>query len=315
MDATFSYERVPENVATTFFKCTRWLLEENGDLPICRYHYFCDSTYPGDYPPVVDLSVFIFAIASYLSVTAFTLLRFKRRDVSIGTSKRRYLLPSGPIALPLVLLILAKGSRINTLFPLSAMGPALHHLVHISALAFDYQSADRSVKYAVLEASTVSGILHASLYLDSIIMPYYTGLEALTKSIFSGDCATCVCRTEALVVGGRMVSYRGWSKTTMAVIATLFSRMLSRSFGEEKLRLVIKMTKMLEGVSWILIARDVVYLMITVPQDNAILSAIAYGGICVLIFLSVLKNVQCFLVWIVERFCLQKRAGLRLNIV
>jgi len=296
MDSTFPHEWVPENVATMFFKCTRWLLEENSDLSSCRYHYYCDSTYPGDYPPVVDLSVFIFTIASYLSVTVFTLLRFKRRDISIGTSKRRYLLPSGPIALPLVLLILAKGSRINTLFPLSTMGPALHHLVHISALAFNYQSAERSVKYAVLEASTVSGILHASLYLDSVIMPYYTGLEALTKSTLSGDCATCVCRTEALVVGGRIVSYRGWSKTTMAVIATLFSRMLSRIFGEEKLRLVIKMTKMFEGVSWILIASDVFYLMITVPQDNVVLNAITYGGICVLIFLSVLKNVQCFLV-------------------
>lgn len=257
----------------------------------------------------------IFAIASYLLVMAFTLLRFRRRDINIGTSKRRYLLPSGPIALPLVLLILAKGSRINSLFPISVMGPALYHLVHISSLAFEYQFADRSVKYTVLEASTVSGILHASLYLDAIIMPYYTGLDALTKSTFSGDCATCVCRTQALVVGGGIVSYRGWSKTSMAVIATLCFRMLSRIFVGEKLNLMNRMKMFLEGVSWSLIATDVVYLMITVPQENGILNATAYGGICVLVSLNVSRKVQGFLVCIVKNFQFQKKAGLCHDIV
>lgn len=289
-----------------FFKCTRWLLEETNDIPGCRYHYFCDSTYPGNYPSHVDLAVLIFVVASYLLVLAFTLQRFRKGSNNMRTLKRRYLLPSGPISLPLILLILAKGSRINTLFPLYNLGPALHHLVHISVLAFDYQSADRSMKCAVLEASTISGILHASLYLDSIIMPYYTGLDALTKSSFSGDCETCVCRTRVLVVGGRTVSYRGWSKTAVAVIATLGSRMLSRIVGEEQLDLVIRAKMLLEGLSWVLIAKDVVYLMNYVPQENVILNAMTYGGICFLIFLNALRKVQGFAVWMARRSHFQK---------
>lgn len=290
-------------------------MEENQDIPNCRYHYFCDSTYSGNYPPFVDLSVLIFTIASYLCITLFSFLRFRKCDINIGNSKKRYLLPSGPISLPVILLILAKGSRINTLFPLSAIGPALLSLVHISALAFEYQSTDRSFKYAVLEASTVSGILHASLYLDSIIMPYYTGLDALIKSSLSGDCETCVCRSGVLVVGGGLVSYRGWSKTMMTVIGCLCFRMLNRIFGEEKMNLVIKLKILLEGFSWILIARDVVYLMITVPDRNVVINTVFYGGICVLVILSVLRKVQDLFVCMVRSFQFQKKAGLCHNIV
>ncbi|WJX10602.1 hypothetical protein P8452_01300 [Trifolium repens] len=58
-------------------------------------------------------------------------------------------------------------------------------------------------------SSTISGILHASIYLDSILLPYYTGFDALMSSTFSGECATCVCRKEELVVGGKLVKYKG----------------------------------------------------------------------------------------------------------
>ncbi|XP_017697385.1 uncharacterized protein LOC103703521 [Phoenix dactylifera] len=188
-ESTIDHEWDMENITKAFFKCTRWQLEGTTDFIHCPYHYFCDSAYPGDYPSIVDSLVLLFTVSSFLSTTAFTLMEFRRStSISISNLKRRYLLPSGPMALPLVLLILAKGHRINTTFPLSHMGPVLLQIVYISALAFKNQS-ERDLHYAVLEASTVSGILHASLYLDNIILPYYTGFEALTESTFSEFCA------------------------------------------------------------------------------------------------------------------------------
>ncbi|XP_022769517.1 uncharacterized protein LOC111313041 [Durio zibethinus] len=44
-----------------------------------------------------------------------------------------------------------------------------------------------NTRYAFLEASTISGILHASVYLDSIFLPYYAGIGALASSTFSGE--------------------------------------------------------------------------------------------------------------------------------
>ncbi|XP_020594797.1 uncharacterized protein LOC110034899, partial [Phalaenopsis equestris] len=226
-----------KNITTTFFKCTRWQLEETMDLLNCPFHYFCDSTYAGNLPPFIDLSALTFVALSFLSAAAFTALEFRTGGEIFGRRrlKRRYFLPSGPIVLPLMLLVLANGQRINTLFPLSQMGPSILLLIHVSALAFENRSDQRSIRYAVLEASTVSGILHASLYLDSVILPYYTGLDAITKSIFSSECPSCVCRKEELVVGGRLVSYRGCSKTTLVIIIALCSRMLCRICGEERL--------------------------------------------------------------------------------
>ncbi|WOL20487.1 hypothetical protein Cni_G29292 [Canna indica] len=69
--------------------------------------------------------------------------------------------------------------------------------------------AKTDIVYGVLEAFTVLGMLHASLHLDTIILPYYTGLEALRWLTFSGVCTSCVCRMDELVVGGSQSAYRG----------------------------------------------------------------------------------------------------------
>ncbi|XP_042423547.1 uncharacterized protein LOC122011207 [Zingiber officinale] len=273
-----------------FFKCTRWQVEETTDLINCPYHYFCDSTYQEDYTLVVDFLVLLFILTSFFSATVFTLLDFSQRptsaaDLSIGRLKRRYLLPSGPIALPLVVLILANGQRINTMFPLSRIGPALLQLVYISALAF--RNRDESdMKYSVLEASTISGILHASLHLDSILVAYYTGLAALRESTFSGLCASCVCRKDALVLGGSLSGYRGWSKATVLTAIAICSRMVCRVFGEERLSLAIRLA--VEGVSWVFVAENSIGLLMGVA-DWSLLDLVVYGGICSLIFLNFLR--------------------------
>ncbi|CAL9154852.1 unnamed protein product [Musa hybrid cultivar] len=292
-DESFQHrQRSMKNIEKLFFTCTRWQVEETIDLINCPYHYFCDSAYRGDYSPIVDLLVLLFAVSSFFTATAFTLrefsLRRSRTEPSIGSFKRRHLLPSGPIALTLVVLIFANGQRINTIFPLSRFGPALLQLVYFSALAFRNR-AETDIKYGVLEASTVSGILHASLRLDSIILPYYTGLEALTDSYFSGVCTTCVCRRNALAAGGSSVAYRGWSKTTVLIATALCSRMACRIVGEQKLALSIRLT--LEGVSWLLMAKDSFDLMLGVVPQGSLLTTVVYAGLCVLIFLNFLRMV------------------------
>ncbi|THU69187.1 hypothetical protein C4D60_Mb08t11770 [Musa balbisiana] len=291
-----------KNIEKLFFTCTRWQVEETIDLINCPYHYFCDSAYRGDYSPTVDLLVLLFAVSSFFSATAFTLrefsLRRSRTEPSIGSFKRRHLLPSGPIALPLVVLIFANGQRINTIFPLSRFGPALLQLVYFSALAFRNR-AETDIKYGVLEASTVSGILHASLRLDSIILPYYTGLEALTDSYFSGVCTTCVCRRNALAAGGSGVTYRGWSKTTVLIATALCSRMACRIVGEQKLALSIRLT--LEGVSWLLMAKNSFDLMLGVVPQGSLLTMVVYAGLCVLIFLNFLRMVFNLSVSVAEK--------------
>ncbi|CAL9136436.1 unnamed protein product [Musa textilis] len=282
-----------KNTEKLFFKCTRWQVEETTDLVNCPYHYFCDSAYEGDYPPAVDLSVLLFAVSCFLSATVFTLVELRRRRSSIDASngrrwKRRYLLPSGPIALPLLVLIFANGRRIDTIFPLTHIGPALLQLAYVSALAFRNRAAT-DIKYAVLEASTVSGILHASLHLDSVLLPYYTGLAALRESTFSGLCASCVCRREPLVLGGSLIGYRGWSKTTVSTATALCSRMACRIYGEEKLSLVIRMT--LEAISWLLVAADSFHLMAVAVAQGSRFRMMVYGGLCALISLNCLRLV------------------------
>ncbi|RRT83049.1 hypothetical protein B296_00015993 [Ensete ventricosum] len=291
-DESFRHRQrsMKKNIEKLFFTCTRWQVEETIDLINCPYHYFCDSAYRGDYPPTVDLLVLLFAVSSFFSATAFTLrefsLRRSRTEPCIGSFKRRHLLPSGPIALPLVVLIFANGQRINTIFPLSRFGPALLQLVYFSALAFRNR-AETDIKYGVLEASTVSGILHASLRLDSIILPYYTGLEALTESYFSGVCTSCVCRRDALAAGGSSAAYRGWSKTTVLIATALCSRMACRIVGEQKPALLIRLT--LEGVSWLLIAKDSFGLMLVVVPQGSLPTTVVYAGLCALILLNFLR--------------------------
>lgn len=221
--AAFQPEWEQDDIRLTFYKCTRWQVEETLDPINCPFHYYCDSVYAGDYPPVVDAVVLVFATAMFLATLVIMLIDVIRiGQLCLGQIKR-FLLPSGPLSLLLILFAFAKGQRINAVFPVSSIGPAILLLVQVSALAFDF-GADKDPRYAFFEASTISGIMHASLYLDTVILPYYTGFDALVSSTFSGECLSCVCRKEALVAGGRLVSYRGWSMTTYSVVGVLFLR-------------------------------------------------------------------------------------------
>lgn len=255
----------------------------------CPYHYYCDSTYPGNHPPYVDVLAFLFTTALYLVTLAIMVVDISRRGRTYLRESKRYLQPSGPVSLPLILLVLAKGSRINTVFPLSCFGPAILQLLQVSALTFDSR-IDKDLRYAFLQASTISGILHASLYLDSIILPYYTGFDALVSSTFSGECPTCVCRKEVLVVGGRLIRYRGWSLTTFLVIGVLCSRILCRVTGENKSK-IMSIKTLLESLGLILITVDCIYLIRRSPEQSLMRIA-AFGGVLVLICLQMIKKMS-----------------------
>jgi hypothetical protein len=290
-------------VTRQILKCTRWQLEETTDFVTCPYHYYCDSAYPGDYPAAVGVLVAAFAAYCFLSTLAFTVLDLVRGNAPVAAGvrgvRRKYLLPSGPFLLPLVLLALAKGQRVNSVFPVAELGPALLLLLQASALAFRNE-ADGDIRYAVLEASTVSGVLHASLYLDAVVLPYYTGLEALRWSRFSGECASCLCRMEPLVVGGTAVQYRGLSKTALAIIFALCSRMVCRIYGEERLSAWTRSA--LEAVGWVFVAADAVYLVGWVAAEGgAVAVLLAYSLIAGLVFLSVFGKVYRFLAWVESR--------------
>ncbi|KAK6285887.1 hypothetical protein POUND7_012066 [Theobroma cacao] len=126
-----------EDIRMAFFKCTRWQVEETLDPINCPFHYFCDSIYPGNYPPAVDVLVLLLTTASYLATLVIMLIDISRRGRPCLSQSKRFLLPSGPVSLPLILLALANGQRINILFPLSCIAPAILQLIQISALAFD----------------------------------------------------------------------------------------------------------------------------------------------------------------------------------
>ncbi|KAF4366453.1 uncharacterized protein LOC115704968 [Cannabis sativa] len=282
-------EWVLEDIKLMFYKCVRWQFEETMDPISCPYHYFCDSTYPGNYSPVVDILLLIFTTFSYFATLFIMVMDITGKGQTSITMLKRFFLPSGPISLPLILLALANGHRINTLFPLSLVGPAILQLVHISALSFE-SGTGKDIKYVFFEASTISGILHASLYLDSVVLPYYTGFDALNMSTFSGECPSCVCRNESLIVGGKIVSYRGWSLTTFLVVGALCLRIIFRVCGETKGNILLVRT-FLEGLAWILIAVDCIYLTINSPPERVILKASLFGGIFLLICLHGLKKV------------------------
>jgi hypothetical protein len=286
-------------VTRQILKCTRWQLEETTDFVTCPYHYYCDSSYPGDYHSAVGALVAAFAAYCFAAALAFTVLDLVRSGVAgVRGIKRKYLIPSGPFLLPLVLLALAKGQRINAVFPLAQLGPALLLLLQASALAFRNE-ADGDIRYAVLEASTVSGVLHASLYLDAVVLPYYTGLEALRWSRFSGECASCLCRMEPLVVGGTAMLYRGLSKTALAIIFALCSRMVCRIYGEERLSAWTRSA--LEGVGWVFVAADAVYLVGWVSAEGGAVGVAAYSMVAGLVFLCVFGKVYRFLAWVESR--------------
>ncbi|KAH9621967.1 hypothetical protein KSS87_021697, partial [Heliosperma pusillum] len=245
-----------QDLQRTFYKCRKWQLEQTLDPINCPYHYYCNSHYPGNYPSWVDTLVIFITAFSFLAATIAMIAAV------VGGSRlpeppwltkfnrfRRYFLPSGPILLPIIVVFIAKGSRVNTLLSLAVTGPAILQLVRVSALSFETKT-ESDIKYVSLEVSTMSGILQAALYLDSIILPYYTGLDALESSRFSGECLSCICREEALIVGGTVV-YRGWSVTTAMVVGTLTLRMFTRLAPETKGKTMpIKIA--IESLSWIL---------------------------------------------------------------
>ncbi|XWS35981.1 hypothetical protein CRYUN_Cryun20dG0042700 [Craigia yunnanensis] len=284
--AAFQPEWDLENIRMAFFKCTRWQVEETLDPINCSFHYFCDSIYPGNYPPAVDVLVLLLTTASYLATLVIISIDISRRGRPCLGQFKRFLLPSGPMLLPLILLTLAKGPQINILIPLSCIAPAILQLIQISALAFDIE-ADKDPRYAFLEASIISGILHASVYLDSVILPYYTGIRA--SITFSGECLSCVCRKEVLVAGGKLISYRGWSVTTYCVVISLCLRIICRLSGENKGKF-LSIKSLLESLASFFITKDCIYLVTNSPPEQSLQQAAAFRGMLVLIYLHVLKK-------------------------
>ncbi|KAK1261467.1 hypothetical protein QJS04_geneDACA001008 [Acorus gramineus] len=276
------HEWALKNITTTFFSCLSWQVESTTDPINCPFHYFCETNSPKSLPSIIDLTILFFTFISYTATIAYTI----KANTTMKT-QRRYWLPSGPILLPLILIAFANGRRVNTIFPLANLGPALLQLAHVSVIAFE-DPINREIKSVLVEASTISGILHASLYLESVILPYYTGLDAMVSSSFSGECESCVCRREALVVGGRLVSYRAWSATMFAVVATLCARIVCGLTGKNRVALLI--TSALEGLSWVFITSDCVYLMLNSPRGGLPERA-AHGAVLALICLHVLKRV------------------------
>ncbi|XP_010457194.1 PREDICTED: uncharacterized protein LOC104738703 [Camelina sativa] len=289
----------------TFFKCTKWQFEDTLDPINCPFHYFCDSLYAGDYPQIIDVLVFFFVTVSYLTALIAMLRkvisrRSRREDGDYDDGgddddkAKRYLVPSGPISFPLIILILAKGQRINTLFPISIFGPAILQLVQLSVLIFE-NNIEKEASFVFFGASTVSGILHASLYLDAVILPYYTGYDALVTSTFSGVCKSCVCKKEPLIVGGKIVSYRGWSSTTFLVVGVLCLRIICKLCREEAKRKKVTVIKMaVEGLAWVILIRDCVYLAVMSPVEEPVLFiAFVYGSVLVLICVYVITQVCC----------------------
>ncbi|KMZ76155.1 hypothetical protein ZOSMA_106G00610 [Zostera marina] len=257
-------------VAAAFFKCTRWEEDQIDFRRNCRYHYSCERTFfNGDYPPAVDVLVCFLAIVCYILCLFFTVLHVgKSPRCDYLRRPRRCLLVSGPILLPLLILVLSNGHRINTAFPLAHMGPVLLQLVHLSVLAFATKP-ERTILYAVIETSTASGILRASIYLDAVILPYHTGLDALLRSTMSGECETCVCRDKPLTVGGDIISYRGLSSTTFCVIGTLCSRMVCGLFGKDALNIIKWIEVSIESIGWGLILKDCIFLMVDPPKPGS----------------------------------------------
>ncbi|CAN0889173.1 hypothetical protein LINGRAHAP2_LOCUS16040 [Linum grandiflorum] len=285
--AGFQPEWGYEDVQLTFFKCTKWQVEQTLDPFSCPYHYFCDTNYPGSYPAYVDALFLLVVAAAYLVTFVVMVMelaastsRTANNNNEICRSKR-YVLPSGPVFLPLILLAFAKGYRIHNVVPVSSIGPAVFLLLQVSSLTFD-TGIDRDARYAFFEASTVSGILHASLYLDSVVMPYYTGFDALVSSAFSGECHSCICRNEPLVVGGRLVGYRAWSLTTFLVAGALCCRIACRVQGKSAKSRSVAVKRLVERLSWVMIVKDCVYLAVRSPPEISNLPSLGMGAVILL---------------------------------
>lgn len=175
-------------IPTAFAKCTRWQAEETLDPLHCPYHYYCDRAYPSSYPPIADACLIFFTVTLYLSTLNTLIMEtsFSSTQTQLVIRFRKYLLPSSPITLSIVVFTMAKlGTRIDAML---IMGHSIFHLVLISAIAFDSGAdTDSDIKYVLFEMSKASGILHLCLDLDSVLLPYYTGYDALRSSTLSGD--------------------------------------------------------------------------------------------------------------------------------
>ncbi|RYR32183.1 hypothetical protein Ahy_A10g046783 [Arachis hypogaea] len=77
------------HAAATFFKCISWQVEETLDLLNCPYHYVCETTYPANYPPYVDILVLLFATASYLVTLVIVATTARSRYSSSSSSTQR----------------------------------------------------------------------------------------------------------------------------------------------------------------------------------------------------------------------------------
>lgn len=226
-----------EYAADTFLKCRVWQEEQTMYSSLtCPYHYYCtNSVHPPSYSAIADWFALALAAASFLFLGGVVLWESRGRLFGRVFHKNtaRFWLPSGPLILPLTLLPLAKGHRIDSLFPLSYIAPAWLQLLHISALgnlgSYEELFAGRvsvrdRVNAMVFEVSMASGIVHASLYVDSVAMPYYTGLEAFMSSSLSGICTSCICRSEPLVAGGAIWP-GAWSYGSFVVASGLLLRL------------------------------------------------------------------------------------------
>ncbi|KAH9308215.1 hypothetical protein KI387_036126, partial [Taxus chinensis] len=91
-------------------------VEETMDAINCPYHYFCNTTYPGNYSLVADWLAMLLAAAACLGLSGAVIweLRGILLGREFGRGKARFWVPSGPVLFPLALVLLAKGNRINS---------------------------------------------------------------------------------------------------------------------------------------------------------------------------------------------------------
>ncbi|XP_047340265.1 uncharacterized protein LOC124943848 [Impatiens glandulifera] len=281
-----------KEIQDTFFKCTKWQFEATMDPVNCPFHYFCESTYPGDYSSIVDFATLVITMISYLGALLVTTMGIYRASQE---SVFRYLIPSGPLFLPINLLVLANGQRINTTFPLYIVGPFILLLIQISSLVFDSEDKENVVKYVFFKVSTISGILHVGLHLDTITLPYYTGLDALVSSTFSGECPSCVCRKEELIVGGKVISYRGLSVTMFVLVACLCLKILYKMSNQSHKNVAI-MKLLLEKLVWLCISVDCVSVIKQFSLERSFLHVATSTCLSLLICLHFVQNICKFLI-------------------
>lgn len=91
--------------------------------------------------------------------------------------------------------------------------------------------------------------------LDSILLPYYKGSDALVSTTFSGKCSSCACRNEMLII----LVPRGGDQWPHFQLWVLSVEGLSADCGK-KTGTTILIRPWLESIAWILTFLDSVYL-------------------------------------------------------